>query len=125
MFFVAGSLEIQRLKKLQAKFGKIKACVAEPNKELIGNYKDGWQEMTMVWKTLNYTSGTTNPSRTYGELTENITSSPLSIPYTFWLIWLEETIRRLYSLLEQGGMILLIVTGGEIIKQKVNEIKLM
>ena len=93
MLFVAGSLEIQQLKKLQAKFGKIKACVAEPSKELIGNYKDrvtrnddGVQDIEYEWhnQTIQDVWGT---DRKYHFIS--------AIHSVYFLTDLEEAIKRL------------------------------
>ena len=108
---VAGCLEIQQLKKLQAKFGKIKACVVEPSKELMGKYKnrvtrndESVEDIGYEWhnKTFQEFIGATQKYHFIS-----------AIHSIYFLGGPEEAIKRMYSLLEQGGLILLLVTSGE------------
>ena len=102
---------MQQLKKLKAKFDKIKACVVEPSYELIGKYKDRVRRSENTMEDTEYAWYNQSFQEFKGDGQKYHFIS--AIHSIYFLGDPEEAIKRLHSLLEQGGMILLLVTAGK------------
>ncbi|XP_072030423.1 histamine N-methyltransferase-like [Amphiura filiformis] len=109
-----GDLEIQQLKKLLIEFSKLDACVCEPDKEMISHYRDTVNRRESVTSSVAFEW----QNLTFQEYLKNVGKEKkyhfISLVHVIYFIGdPEEAIKNLYKMLEEGGMILLIVVTGD------------